>query len=215
MGIVLDRFDDNIVIPSLKGQLTLFPEDIIALQPADPDTYFDAREIDLDMYETIILCMSGGKDSIACLDVLLQAGVPPSKIEMWHHLVDGNESEHNFMDWAFMDDYVKKLGLAFGIPVYNSWLKHGFEGEMLKENSTAHGHIFETPDGNVELGRDPKFTGTRLKYPQVSGDLKVRWCSSSLKIEVGKRSLANQDRFLHQNTLFITGERRVRIPRPR
>jgi len=39
---------------------------------------------------------------------LIQAGVDPSKIEMWHHLVDGNEKAGNFMDWAFMDDYVKK-----------------------------------------------------------------------------------------------------------
>jgi len=60
-------------------------------------------------------------------------------------------------------------------------LKYGFEGEMLKENSTAHNHIIETPDGFHELKRDPKFTGTRLKFPQVSGNLSLRWCTA-LKI---------------------------------
>jgi 3'-phosphoadenosine 5'-phosphosulfate sulfotransferase (PAPS reductase)/FAD synthetase len=212
MDTSFDRVDDNVIIPSLKGQLHLFTDNVISIQPAEPGVYFDAKEIDLDAYDIFVLCMSGGKDSIACLDVLIQSGVPASKIEMWHHLVDGNETDKNFMDWTFMDDYVKKLGLAFGIPVYNSWLKHGFEGEMLKENSTAHNHVFDTPDGFVELGRDPKFTGTRLKFPQVSGDLRVRWCSSALKIEVGKRSLAAQERFLNKNTLFITGERREESP---
>jgi 3'-phosphoadenosine 5'-phosphosulfate sulfotransferase (PAPS reductase)/FAD synthetase len=210
-----DLRDDSIIL-GLHGQLgfnlgmdsKIKQEDVIALQPAAPGTYFNAPDIDLSDYDIFVLCMSGGKDSLACLDSLIQAGVDPAKIEMWHHLVDGNEKAGNFMDWAFMDDYVKKIGLAFGIPVYNSWLKHGFEGEMLKENSTAHNHIIETPDGFHELKRDPKFTGTRLKFPQVSGNLAVRWCSSALKIEVGKRGISSQDRFLHKNTLFITGERR-------
>lgn len=208
MGIQTDFKDDFIVIPTLKGQLNLFAEDIIAIEPAAPGVYFDAPEIELDRYDNVILCMSGGKDGLACLDVLLRSGVPPQKIEMWHHLVDGNESDKSFMDWDFMEDYVKKIGLAFGIPVYESWLAHGFKGEMLKENSTAHNHIIETPEGFTELGRDPKFTGTRLKFPQVSGDLKVRYCSSALKIEVGKRSLSSQDRFIGKDVLFITGERR-------
>jgi tRNA(Ile)-lysidine synthase TilS/MesJ len=44
---------------------------------------------DLDSYDFILIMMSGGKDSLACLLNLIEAGVPLSKIEMWHHSVDG------------------------------------------------------------------------------------------------------------------------------
>ena len=40
---------------------------------------------DLDSYDYVIVAMSGGKDSLAAVLDLIEAGVPLSKIEMWHH----------------------------------------------------------------------------------------------------------------------------------
>jgi hypothetical protein len=151
--------------------------------------------------------MSGGKDSFAALKYLLDRGFPPSKIELWHHLVDGNEGS-TLMDWAFIDDYCVKLSKAIGIPLYFSWLKHGFEGEMLKNSSKSHEHIVETPDGLIQLPRNGVKVGTRLKFPQQAASLQTRWCSSALKIDVGRRGITSQDRFVGKRVLFITGERR-------
>lgn len=207
-----DRFDDQVIIPSMKNsilnsQMDLFggQENLIALEPAMPGVYFDAPEIDLD-YDIAIVCMSGGKDSFAALKYLLDRGFPPSKIELWHHLVDGNEGS-TLMDWAFIDDYCVKLSKAIGIPLYFSWLKHGFEGEMLKNSSKSHEHIVETPDGLIQLPRNGVKVGTRLKFPQQAASLQTRWCSSALKIDVGRRGITSQDRFVGKRVLFITGER--------
>lgn len=197
---VRDRLDDNVIIPSLK-------ENLIALEPATPNVYFNAPDIDLD-YDVAVVCMSGGKDSLAAIKYLLDLGYPASKIEMWHHLVDGNESHASFMDWTFIDDYCVKLSKALGIPLYFSWLKHGFLGEMLKDNSPSQPYLIETPNGKLELPRLRAKNGTRLKYPQQAASLQTRWCSSALKIDVGRRGITSQDRFIGKKVLFITGERR-------
>ena len=47
-------------------------------------------------YDRILVAFSGGKDSLACLLLLLEAGVPPSRIELHHHDVDGDQP---FIDW--------------------------------------------------------------------------------------------------------------------
>ncbi len=49
--------------------------------------------------------------------------------------------------------------------------------------------------------------GTRRRFPQVSADLSVRWCSPYCKIDVAAAAINNQDRFLGRRTLVITGER--------
>ncbi|MBC8951283.1 phosphohydrolase [Xenorhabdus sp. TS4] len=41
------------------------------------------------------------------------------------------------MDWTFMRDYCRRLGEQLGIPMYFLWLEGGFEGEMLKENTST------------------------------------------------------------------------------
>lgn len=173
---------------------------------------FSAPVVNLDHYDVIVVCMSGGKDSIACLLHLFDLGVDRSRIELWHHDVDGREGSH-LMDWPFMADYNRKLAQAFNLPIYFSWLEGGFEGEMLKSDSVSRPHKVETPEGLITL---PRAAGTkpstRLKFPQVSADLLTRWCSSALKIDVGRRALTNQSRFNGKRTLFITGERREESP---
>ena len=201
--------DDKYTIPALGQQLALQLGSAHASQSAPSGTFFSAPNIDLDGYDHIVLCMSGGKDSIACLLTLIDAGVDMDRVELWHHDVDGREGS-TLMDWPFMADYNRKLAAAFGLPIYFSWLDGGFEGEMLKDNSYGRPHHIETPEGLITLARDTQRAkpGTRLKFPQVSASLQTRWCSSALKIDVGRRALNNQPRFDGKKVLFITGERR-------
>jgi len=205
----MHQFDDTTIIPSLGEQLGLMFEDNLVASASAIRVYFSAPSIDVSAYDRIVLCMSGGKDSIACLLHLIDMGVDLKKVELWHHDVDGREGS-TLMDWPFMADYNRKLADAFGVPIYFSWLEGGFEGEMLKEDSYSRPHCIETPDGLMVLARDTSRAklGTRLRFPQVSANLQTRWCSSALKIDVGRRSLNNQPRFDGNKVLFITGERR-------
>lgn len=202
MVMSFDSFDDQYIIPGLEMQAGIEPS-------APTTTYFNAPDIDLNSYDNIIVCMSGGKDSIACLLHILEMGADKSKIELWHHEVDGREGS-SLMDWKFMTSYNKAIAAAFNLPLYFSWLEGGFEGEMLKKDAYSRPHLIETPDGLIKLERDKTRAkpATRLKFPQVSANLQTRWCSSALKIDVGRRALNNQARFHHKKVLFITGERR-------
>lgn len=66
-----DSYDDHVVVPGIQMNLFgLEPSEIITLQPAMPGVYFDAPDIELD-YDIAIVCMSGGKDSLASLKYLL------------------------------------------------------------------------------------------------------------------------------------------------
>src|SRR5690606_8974951 len=83
---------------------------------------------DLESYQHVLLCCSGGKDSVASLLALIEAGVPLHKIELHHQCVDGQTS--TLMDWPVSTSYVDKLGAAFGLPVIHSWREGGIEKEM-------------------------------------------------------------------------------------
>lgn len=205
----MHKYDDNILLPQLGTQLDLMFGNEMATSHTQLCTYFSAPNIDIGEYDRIVLCMSGGKDSIACLLHLIDLGTDLGKVELWHHDVDGREGS-SLVDWPFMADYNRKLADAFAVPIYFSWLEGGFEGEMLKENSYGRPHHIETPDGLLALERDTTRAkpGTRLKFPQVSANLQTRWCSSALKIDVGRRALNNQPRFDGKKILFVTGERR-------
>lgn len=197
-----DLFDDLQVIPLLRRDAT-------GTGDVTGRAYFNAGDVDLDSYDRIVLCMSMGKDGIACWLHLLDQDVDPSKVEFWHHRVDGNEGSQ-LMDWVFIDEYARLFAATYNIPLYFSWLEGGFEGELLKDNAYSRPHHIETPDGLMVLERDKKRAkpGTRLRFPQQSADLNTRWCSSAVKIDVARRALNNQPRFNGARTLFITGERR-------
>jgi len=201
-----DQYDDKVVIPTLQQQLSLD-------EMNDDGSYFSAPEIDVDDYDKFVVSISMGKDSLACLLHLFDLGVDRSKIELWHHDVDGNEGS-TLMDWVFMRDYARKFAKAVDLPLYFSWLQGGLEGEMLKENSYSQPHKIETPDGLMVLPRDKRRgkPGTRLRFPQQSASLQTRWCSSAAKIDVCRRGLNNQPRFNGQRVLFISGERRQESP---
>lgn len=163
---------------------------------------------ELQGYDRYVVSFSGGKDSLACLAYLVEAAVDRRKIELWHNDVDGREGSSLF-DWPCTRSYVEKIAQAFNVPIYFSWRKHGFEGELLRDNALTNAVIYQGPNGKVELPATdrPGLYNTRRKFPQVSADLSVRWCSSALKIDVAGRALCNDLRFREGRTLFITGER--------
>jgi 3'-phosphoadenosine 5'-phosphosulfate sulfotransferase (PAPS reductase)/FAD synthetase len=163
--------------------------------------------INTNQYDKIIVAFSGGKDSLACLLHLLEIGTPKNKIELWHHEIDGREGS-NLMDWTITPGYCDAIAEAFEIPIYYSWKVGGFECEMLKENGRTKPTKFETPNGEIlQAGGIRGKISTRRKFPQVSPDLRVRWCSAYLKIDVCTIAINNQTRFENSKTLIVTGER--------
>jgi 3'-phosphoadenosine 5'-phosphosulfate sulfotransferase (PAPS reductase)/FAD synthetase len=163
------------------------------------------RRPDLPSYDTIILAFSGGKDSVACLLSLIEAGVPAKRIELHHHDVDGQG--RSFIDWPSTTAYCHAVAREFGIPLYLSWKEGGFLREMLRDSQPTAPIHFETPNGTIGTvgGEGPR--GTRLRFPQVSADLRVRWCSAYLKVDILAALIRAQPRFLQRRTLIITGER--------
>lgn len=164
-----------------------------------------------NFYDLYIVAFSGGADSLACLLHLLEIGVPPEKIELWHHKVDGNEGDLLF-DWECTDGYVEKLAQSFGVPLYFSWREGGLEREMLRRNSPTAPIWFESPEGLCKTGGNSNKLGTRLQFPQVTASLRTRWCSAYAKIDIMRAAITNQERFKKLRTLIITGERREESP---
>lgn len=178
----------------------------------------------LENYDKIIVLLSGGKDSIACYLKLRELGVPKSKIELWHHDIDGQNADRR-MDWPITLSYVRAFAKAENVKLRVSWREGGFFRELYRVGSSAP-IKYETAK-NVETCKlsknqersaylklnDPdseelKSYGYRMKFPAKSGDLRVRWCSSALKIEVADAVIRNLDELEGSNTLIVSGERR-------
>lgn len=186
-------------------------------EPEGPD--------DLHYY---VVAFSGGKDSLASLLCLLEEGADPESIELWHHEIDGHE-EPGLMDWPVTPAYCEAVAEALKLPIYFSWKEGGFEREMLRENDFTGDVLYEVPEYEAASGngsfreyihdgsphrlkrraaqRQERYRGTRRRFPQVSSDLSVRWCSAYLKIDVAAAALRGQERFRSAKTLFVTGER--------
>jgi 3'-phosphoadenosine 5'-phosphosulfate sulfotransferase (PAPS reductase)/FAD synthetase len=175
-------------------QGTLFPERI-----PEPS-------LDVDL---IIIACSGGKDSVALILDMLHRGVPPSKMVIFHHLVDGNENPTLKFDWPVTSAYVKALAKTFDIPLIESWRVGGFERELMKTDDKTAPVRWKGPDGVIhQAGGIQSAIATRKRYPQVSADLRVRWCSGVLKIDVADFVLRHDPLFAKGNFIFLTGERR-------
>lgn len=166
-----------------------------------PDILFEVHS-----YDKYIFAFSGGKDSISCVLNLLEMGVPVEKMELWHHDIDGRGE--TFMDWECTPAYCKAFADHFNIPIYFSWKEGGFKREMLRDNQLTAPIFFEDEDHNlISVGGTRGKLSTRRKFPQVSPDLSVRWCSAYLKIDVCAIAIRNQSRFDNIRTLVISGER--------
>lgn len=174
--------------------------------PGETENLEPAVEPDLGQYDRFLVFMSGGKDSLACVLHLLDKGISPCQIELHHHLVDGTEGS-TLMDWPVTNAYSRAVAQALGMTYTSSWREGGFEREMLRKDApTAPVWIPDEQQGHRRVGGDGPM-GTRLKFPQVSANLSVRWCSSALKIDVGARYLTNHPKFTEGKTLVLTGER--------
>lgn len=173
-------------------------------------------EPNVESYDHIVVAFSGGKDSVACVLALLDAGADPARMELWHHEVDGREGSR-LMDWPCTSAYVRAFGEAFGLPVYFTWKEGGFEREMNRMASRTAPIHFEAPqpDGTVAVlttGGQRGGETTRRAFPQVANDLRVRWCSGYLKIDNYRTAIRNQPRFRSSRTLFVSGERAAESP---
>ncbi len=157
------------------------------------------------------MAFSGGKDSAASVLYLLDQGIPKEKIELWHHDVDGREGS-SLMDWPVTRDYCRAFAEALGLKLYFSWKVGGFEREMLRHDALTAPTKFETPEGIKRVGGLKGKPSTRMKFPQVSPDLKVRWCSAYLKIDICSTAIRNQERFIGKRVLVVSGERAEESP---
>jgi 3'-phosphoadenosine 5'-phosphosulfate sulfotransferase (PAPS reductase)/FAD synthetase len=164
---------------------------------------------DLRAYRRIVVAFSGGKDSLAALLHLLRLGVPAHAIELHHHDVDGQGP--SFMDWPCTPAYVRAIADHLRIPIYFSWREGGFARELDRSDAPTAPIRFETPDGMGSAGGNGP-VGTRGLFPQTAADLRIRWCSPSLKIDVLAAAIRNQARFLDGATLVVTGERGAESP---
>ncbi len=188
------------------GQLCLFTEYEEVEQAICPQ---EAVLTNLDSYDRIIVSTSGGKDSTACILYLVyELGIPKEKIVLWHQNIDGSLDDLRFADWPVTESYVRSFGEALGIKTEFQWRRHGFIGEMMRENSRTNDVQFEHQDNVITLPTRGGKLNTRRKFPAKTVDLRTRWCTSYLKIDVMRRVLNNHPDYQTGKYLVITGERR-------
>lgn len=172
--------------------------------------------MEINSYDHIIVSFSGGKDSVACFLNLIESGADLNKVELWHNNVDGAYHQRHYFDWPCTEMYVRRFARAFSVPVYFSWRDGGLNREMHRNEQTTAGVKFEQPGRSARKGSVALVTlkpssrakeTTRRMFPQVTANLSQRWCSAYGKIDVARRALNNQERFIGKRILFITGER--------
>lgn len=162
----------------------------------------------INEYDYILVSSSGGKDSFGCLVECLRSVEDKGKIELWHQCIDGKNCDTNYMDWPVTEDYFRKVAVHLKIKFYFQWKQGGFYREMHRENQLTAPTQFENDQGKViTVGGIKGKLNTRKLFPQVSADLKTRWCSAYLKIDVMATSIRNQKRFEGKKILVVTGER--------
>jgi 3'-phosphoadenosine 5'-phosphosulfate sulfotransferase (PAPS reductase)/FAD synthetase len=165
---------------------------------------------DLRSYDHILVSCSGGKDSLACLLHLIDEGADPARIELHHHDVDGRGPPT--FDCPITAGYCRAIADAFGVQLYFSWRDGGLRREMLRNQTPTAAVMLETADGYVTTVGGHGNPGTRRRFPQVTADLRLRWCSSVAKIDVMRSMICNSPRFLGKRTLVVTGERAEESP---
>jgi 3'-phosphoadenosine 5'-phosphosulfate sulfotransferase (PAPS reductase)/FAD synthetase len=160
-----------------------------------------------DSNAPVLVAFSGGKDSIAMVLYLLKMGLPKERIHLHHHEVDGRGEE--LFDWKTTTAYCIAFAKAFGLKIFFSWRKGGIIREVYRMDESKQDVYFQKEvDGDFHIAPSDKTAiNTRLKFPAQSKDLNARWCSATVKIEVLRTSIANNDNYLGE-IFVLTGERR-------
>lgn len=161
---------------------------------------------DLLDYDRIIISTSGGKDSLAAVLYLLDLGIPRERLLLWHQCIDGRSNP--FMDWPVTESYCQAMSTALDIPIEWQWRENGFYGEMMRTDEVSKSICYEISGKTITLPTIRGIPSTRRKFPAKSADLKKRWCSAYLKIDVFRRVLNNHPDYKEGQFLVITGERR-------
>lgn len=199
--------DRQLTLPGFFDEPSADLEDAHTGAPQDgAAVVMDTEPTDLTGYHEYALLTSGGKDSLACLLLLLDMGVPREKILLHHHLVDGIDDD--LMDWPCTEAYCRSLAKAFGLRISFSWKQGGFRGEMLRNNQPTQPSIIPLRDGRLIPIGGQGSEGTRMKFPQVSASLTTRWCSAYCKVGPSDAWFCNDPEFSDgKKRLVITGER--------
>lgn len=155
----------------------------------------------------ILVAFSGGKDSIALVLRLLDLGVNKNRIHLHHHDVDGQGEK--LFDWACTESYCKAFAAAFGLKLFFSFRKGGIARAIYrKEEPNQDVYYQREVDGEFICIPSPaKYINTQLKFPAMSSDMNVRWCSSKVKIDVLRAAIAANPMYSGK-ILVLTGERR-------
>ena len=210
-----------------------------AIKPRYPGKYeteydkkiFLPKLLPLEEYDLIIVLFSGGKDSVAAYLKLLELGVPKSKIQLWHHDIDGGYPERK-MDWPVTQAYIRAFAEAENVKLRTSWRINGFFGELYRTGASFpveyedNGEIKQCRLSQTQIESEElrngggqmsmfdeqnmlKQYGHRLKFPAKSGDLSRRWCSAYLKISVADSVIYHLEKTRSDTKiLIISGERR-------
>jgi 3'-phosphoadenosine 5'-phosphosulfate sulfotransferase (PAPS reductase)/FAD synthetase len=154
----------------------------------------------------IVVCFSGGKDSVAMVLDLINRGIDMSRVVLMHHLVDGKGG--NIWDWKGTDSYCEAFAKAFGLPLLYSFRAGGIQREINRKNEGLQDVFYQAEEGGefIKVAANAG-SSTRGKFPAIAADLASRWCSSVVKIDVCKtviRKMFAKD----AQVLVLTGERR-------
>lgn len=141
-----------------------------------------------------LVAFSGGKDSVAMVLHLLELGINRSDIHLHHHEVDGGGQ--NLWDWGGTASYCQAFADAMGLKLFFSGRFGGIDREMLRTNEGCQS-VYYYGDGEKTVLTSKPGSTTRLKFPAVAADLRTRWCSACIKINVFSRVITN---------LYPTGE---------
>lgn len=164
-----------------------------------------------DHYDLLAVQVSGGKDSVACITALRRLLAPRpdlwQRVELWHQDVDGGAEP--FMDWPVTRPYVEALGALYGLPVRVAFREGGFYRELLRRPYEPRGaKQLETPLGRLALGKPPGANNLgRQRWPARTADLRIRWCSAELKIDVARTLAGYAASTGARRILLISGER--------
>lgn len=187
----------------------------LALFPAS-----DEPGIDWTTVDAALVCVSGGKDSMASVFAILDEGCPRDRIILVHQRVDGAPGEDRggappglWWDWPVTETYVQAFADHLGLPLYWQWREGGLSRELFRENAIpapVHFRHAETDSVLPTVGAKPN---TRRKFPAQSASLMTRWCSASVKIDPLARAITHelswQGTMRSPKTLcVVTGERR-------